>query len=116
MKRTCMALDLVDDVQLIEAYEQYHQTDNIWPEIVKGIRDSGIKDMQIYRIGLRLFMIVDYDDNLDLKQAFETMASMPRQGDWAKLMNQFQRKIAEANPNEHWAEMKPLFLLQNCKL
>ena len=116
MKRTCMALDLVDDFNLIEVYEKYHQSDNVWPEIVKGIRDSGFCDMQIYRIGLRLFMIVDYDDNLDLKQAFETMATMPRQGEWGHLMAQFQRKIAEAKPDEHWAEMTPVFLLQSCKI
>lgn len=115
MKRTCLALDLVDDPQLIEAYERYHQSDNVWLEIVKGIRNSGIDDMQIYRIGVSLFMIVDYNENLDLKQAFATMGSMPRQVEWAQLMAQFQRKITAAKPDELWAEMKPVFLLKNCK-
>ena len=108
-----MALDLRDDMQLIEAYEQYHQPEHIWPEIPQGIREAGIADMQIYRIGTRLFMIVDYDENTNLKDAFEKMGTMPRQPEWAALMNSFQKVLPEAEGGEHWATMKPVFLLND---
>jgi L-rhamnose mutarotase len=56
MKRYCLALDLVDDPLLIEEYEHWHKSDNAWPEIKKSISDSGITNMEIYRLGNRLFM------------------------------------------------------------
>ena len=53
MKRYCLALDLVDDAKLIEEYEVLHKAGNIRPEIQKSITDSGIINMEIYRIGNR---------------------------------------------------------------
>lgn len=95
-------------------YEHYHQPNHIWPEIPAGIREAGILDMQIYRIGSRLFMIVDYRADTSLRAAFEKMATMPRQPEWAALMAQFQKKLPEAQPGEHWALMEPVFLLDDC--
>lgn len=113
VKRTCMALDLKEGENIISAYEQYHSREHIWPEIPVGIREAGILDMQIYRIGNRLFMIVDYDENTDLKIAFEKMGALPRQPEWAALMAGFQQQLSEAQPGEHWATMKPVFLLND---
>ena len=36
--RYVLALDLKDDESLIATYESYHQPENIWPEIVAGIK------------------------------------------------------------------------------
>ena len=108
-----MALDLKDDEDLISEYEQYHRQENIWPEIPAGIKEAGILDMQIYRIGTRLFMIVDYDENTDLKAAFEKMGTMAQQQEWAALMGKFQKELPEVKPGEHWAAMKPVFLLND---
>lgn len=113
-QRTCMALDLKDDQKLIAEYEHYHQPAHIWPEIPQGIREAGIFDMQIYRIGTRLFMIVDYDDQMDLTTVFEKMGTMPRQSEWGALMAGFQSRLPEAGDDEHWAAMKPVFLLNDC--
>ena len=112
--RTCMALDLINDPELIAEYEKIHNPENIWPEIPKGIKASGILDMQIYRIGNHLFMILDHEENIDLKAAFELMTSMPRQPEWAAFMAGFQQKLPEAQPDEHWAKMTPVFLLNDC--
>lgn len=113
VQRTCMALDLHDDQNLISTYEQYHSPEGIWPGIPEGIREVGIRDMQIYRIGTRLFMIVDFEENTSLKAAFEKMGEMPGQPEWATLMNSFQKKLPEALAGEHWAVMKPVFLLND---
>lgn len=106
-----MALDLKDDQSLIAAYEQYHRPENIWPEIPEGIRRAGVSDMQIYRIGTRLFMIVDHEENSSLAEVFEKMAAMSRQPEWAALMAGFQKALPEAKPGEHWVAMEPVFLL-----
>lgn len=108
-----MALDLVDNAELIASYDHYHKPGNIWPEIPDGIREAGITDMQIYRIGRHLFMIVEHDGATDLKTAFDKMAALPRQGEWATWMDSFQQKLPEAAAGEHWAAMKPVFLLND---
>lgn len=113
-QRTCLALDLKDNDKLISQYEHFHQPEHIWPEIPQGIRAGGIVDMQIYRIGARLFMIVETEEGIDLITAFEAIGKMPRQTEWAAFMDGFQRRLTEAKPHEHWAEMKPVFLLTQC--
>ena len=60
MKRYCLALDLVNDPLLIDQYKAHHQ--NVWPEIIKSIKDSGILDMQIYHLANRLFMIIEVEE------------------------------------------------------
>ena len=45
MNRFCLALDLVNDPILIDQYIKHHN--NVWPEIIDSIKDSGILEMQI---------------------------------------------------------------------
>jgi L-rhamnose mutarotase len=108
-----MALNLIDNADLIASYEQIHKPGKIWPEIPAGIRDAGITDMQIYRIGRHLFMIVEHDEVIDLQTAFNKMATLPRQEEWAAWMASFQQKLPDATAGEHWATMKPVFLLND---
>ena len=70
MKRFCLALDLKDDAMLIGEYEEHHR--KVWPEILKSIKDSGIQQMEIYRINNRLFMIMETNDDF----TFERKAGM----------------------------------------
>ena len=62
MQRYCLALDLIDDAELIKEYEHWHKPENLRPEIMKSIRESGITGMEIYRTGNRLFMIMETTD------------------------------------------------------
>ena len=57
MKRYCQTLILVDDEALIAKYVEVHA--HVWPEVIQGQREVGILDMQIYRRGRSLFMIMD---------------------------------------------------------
>jgi len=107
--RYVLALDLKDDESLIATYESYHQPENIWPEIVAGIKAGGINKMDIYRIGNHLIMIVETNEGVDLKTAFEKISDMPRQDEWAKLMDTFQQRLPEAQSDEHWAMMTQIF-------
>ena len=56
MKRYCLAFDLKDDENSINAYDDYHT--KVWPEIKDSLKEAGILDMEIYRTGNRLFMII----------------------------------------------------------
>ena len=61
MRKHCLALDLKDDDALIAKYEEYHN--NVWPEVLESLSNSGINHMEIYRVGNRLFMIIEVADN-----------------------------------------------------
>jgi len=74
--RYCLALDLKDDPALIAEYEHYHE--KIWPEIEESIRLSGITDMEIYRIGPRLFMIMETDETFSFDQKGAADAANPK--------------------------------------
>jgi len=107
MKRHCLACDLKDDAGLIADYEQWHR--NVWPEIKKSITDSGVQNMQIYRVGNRLFMIMETDDSF----SFERKASMDASNEvvqkWEQLMWNYQQQLPMAKQGEKWLLMDKIF-------
>ena len=48
VKRYCRTLDLRDDPKLIAEYRRRHSQAEIWPEVIAGIREVGILEMEIY--------------------------------------------------------------------
>jgi len=111
MKRYCLALDLKDDPQLIAEYEHWHKAENSWPEIRKSILDAEILDMQIYRTGNRLFMIMETSDEYEAKRK-ETMDALnPKVQEWEQLMWLFQQPLPWAKEGEKWVLMKQIFKL-----
>lgn len=109
MKRFCFALDLKDDVTLIAEYEQYHQ--QIWPEIRKSILVSGILHMEIYRIGNRLFMIMETTDDFSFEKKAAMDARNEKVQEWENLMWRFQQPLPFAKPGEKWMLMNRIFNL-----
>ena len=111
MKRYCLTLALADDPQLIAEYKRYHE--NVWPEIIASIRDSGVEDLEIYVLGSRLFMVLDVADNF----SFEAKAAADRANakvqEWEQLMWKFQRPLPQAKPGEKWLLMEQLFKLSD---
>ena len=109
MKRYCLALDLKDDPKLIAEYEAYHN--NVWPEIIDSIKNSGIEVLDIYRTGNRLFMIIEANDDF----TFEKKATMDKANakvqEWEKLMWNFQQALPWAKPGEKWILMGKIFEL-----
>ena len=59
VKRYCQTLDLRDNPELIAEYRRRHSKEHIWKEVMEGIRQVGILEMEIYLLGTRLFMIVE---------------------------------------------------------
>jgi len=107
MKRYCFALDLKDDEVSIAEYEKIHE--NIWPEIRETIVVAGIKDMQIYRIGTRMFMIMDTEDNFSFEAKSKADAENPIVQKWENFMWTFQQALPTAKPGEKWIMMKQIF-------
>src|SRR6476620_1145706 len=111
MKRYALALDLIDDPQLIAEYEKWHAPGNGWPEIKQSIISADIIDMQIYRTGNRLFMIMETSDSFNphVKSAMDS--KNPKVQEWEKLMNQFQQPLPWAKAGEKWVLMDKIFQL-----
>ena len=109
MKRYCLALDLKDDGALIKEYEEYHQ--KVWPEVLKSIKDSGIKEMEIYRINNRLFMIMETIDDFDLEQKVKMDKTNVKVQEWEQLMWNYQQAIPGSRPGEKWRLMERIFTL-----
>ena len=109
LKRYCLALDLVDDQELIDAYEAYHK--KVWPEVLESIRDSGIREMEIYRAGNRLFMIMETDHSFSFQRKEEVDANNPRIQEWERLMWKYQQVLPCAAPGEKWVLMEKIFKL-----
>ncbi|SDF99721.1 L-rhamnose mutarotase [Chitinophaga filiformis] len=109
MKRYCLALDLVNDPALIAEYEAYHR--EVWPEIKKSITDSGITNMEIYRIMDRLFMIMEVNDSFSFEAKGAADASNPKVQEWEELMWKYQKALPVAKPGEKWLMMDRIFSL-----
>ena len=109
MNKYCLALDLVNDPQLIAEYEQYHR--NVWPEILASIKDSGITTMEIFRFGDRLFMTMETNDSFSFERKAAMDAANPKVQEWEQLMWKYQQAIPGAKPGEKWVFMNKIFQL-----
>lgn len=107
----CLALDLKNDENLIEEYERYHQ--NVWPEIIASIKDSGITGLEMYRVFNRLFMIMETDESFSFNKKNEMDASNPKVQEWENLMWHYQQALPLAKPGEKWILMNKIFDLKN---
>ena len=110
MKRYCQTLELRDEPEMIEKYVDAHA--HVWPEVQEGIREVGILDMQIYRLGTRLFMIMDTVDEFDFAKDNARLATLPRQAEWEAYVAQFQCCDPGAASTEKWQLMDKIFQLQ----
>lgn len=109
INRYCLALDLKDDPVLIAEYEKYHK--NVWPEIKKSIKDSGIEVLDIYRTGNRMFMIIEANDDFSFEKKERMDAANPKVQEWEQLMWKFQQALPGAKPGEKWMLMDKIFEL-----
>ncbi len=110
-KRYCQTLDLKDNPELIAEYRRRHTENEVWPEILQGIRSVGILEMEIYILDNRLFMIVETPLDFDWDEAFARLATLPRQEEWETYMSIFQAARPGATSAEKWRMMERMFHL-----
>jgi L-rhamnose mutarotase len=111
--RLYYALDLKDDPALIAEYERWHRPENIWPDIVDSIRAAGVRDLEIFRAGNRLVMVMDVPEDFLPAAKAAADATDPRVQAWEALMWQFQQPLPFAKPGEKWMSMTRMFSLTN---
>jgi L-rhamnose mutarotase len=111
MKRFCLTLHLKNDAALISEYEAHHK--KVWPEIVASIRDSGILNMQIYRYGTSMCMIMETEDDFSFEKKQQADINNDKVQQWEELMWKYQQPFAEAAAGEKWMLMTKIFDLED---
>lgn len=111
VKRYCQTLDLKDSPELIAEYRRRHSEGEAWSEIIWGIREVGILEMEIYILGTRLFMIVEAPLDFDWDTAMARLSTLPRQQEWEDYMSEFQKAAPGCSSNEKWRMMERMFNL-----
>ena len=109
VKRYCQTLDLKDNEALIAEYRKRHSEGEAWTEIIDGIREVGILEMEIYILGTRLFMIVETPLDFEWDEAMARLATLPRQAEWEDYMAEFQLVKAGMASAEKWQLMERMF-------
>jgi len=111
MKRLVYALDLQDDPHAIEEYEAWHRADRIWPAVLASLRAAGIAELEIYRTGTRLMLILEAPDEFSPEAKARADAANPEVQQWEQLMWLFQRPLPWSMPGQKWMPMQRIFRL-----
>lgn len=107
MTQYMLALDLKPDAALIAEYEAYHRA--VWPEILDSIRESGIVQMEIYRTGNRLCMLLQTADDFTFERKARLDAANAKVQQWETLMERYQQRLPGAVPGQKWVPMELVF-------
>lgn len=106
--RYALALDLVDDAQCMADYEKAHA--NLWPEVRAHLHAQGVLGMEIYRLGTRLFMVMEVDPAVYSAQGMAQAAlSNPAIVRWEALMWTYQSPTPWTPAGEKWVAMAKIF-------
>lgn len=112
MRRFCLTLDLKNDPELIRQYEEHHK--RVWPDVINSIKAAGIENMEIYRFGTRLFMMMEVNDSFSFERKAEADRNNEKVQEWEILMWNYQQPLAEAATGEKWMLMNKIFDLNEC--
>ena len=107
LKKYCLALDLKDEKEKIDAYLKCHN--NGWPAIHNSLKDSGIISAEIFHTGNRLFMILEVDKSFSFNKKAKLDGSNPKVVEWETLMWKFQQSIPNSKPGVKWVLMDKIY-------
>lgn len=107
--RYCFALDLVDDAVRIKEYESHHA--EVWPEVRDSFRRAGIENVELYRTGNRLFMLLDVNEHFSFDKKKKIDDEDPVVQRWEALMSTYQQPLPWAEKGEKWVLMNSIFKL-----
>lgn len=106
-----LALDLVDCAEKIAEYQRLHQ--QIWPEVVTHLHKYGVVNMEIYRLGTRLFMVMEVNEQYDAAAFADASLRDADIQRWEALMWQFQQPTPWTPAGEKWVTMDRIFSLHD---
>jgi L-rhamnose mutarotase len=107
MRTHVFTIELKNEREVIESYKNYHK--HIWPEVKKDLEAVGIRRMETYLLGNRLVTFIQAEDTFDPKKDLLNYASCERTREWDRIMNGYQKPVADAKPGEWWASMELVY-------
>jgi L-rhamnose mutarotase len=107
--RLYFALDLKDDAALIAEYERWHRPERVWPEVIAALSAAGVTELEIFRSGNRLVMVMDAPPSF--AAADPAAPAIGRIAQWEELMWRFQQSLPFAEPGQKWVPMQRIFSL-----
>ena len=110
-RRVVQFLSLRDNPELIAEYRRLHSREYIWQEIINGIREVGILEMEIYICGTRLVMILEVPADFAWNVSMERLSRLPRQQEWENTVARFQAALPGQSSSEKWCPMERMFHL-----
>lgn len=111
VKRYCQFLEIKDCPELISRYIECHDKDHAWREVIEGIRRVGILEMELYRLGNKVVMIVETPLDFDWASAMAKLAGLPRQAEWESFVAEMQGCDPTAPSDSKWQLMERIFYL-----
>ena len=92
--------------EAIVEYKRYHAA--VWPDILKMIRECGIRNYSIYLKDDFLFGYFEYHGS-DYTADMAKMAADPKTQEWWRVMMPMQKPLDSRNEGEWWADMEEVF-------
>ncbi|NPD82513.1 L-rhamnose mutarotase [Prevotella sp. PINT] len=108
-KRYVQTMELKDSEELIRRYCEAHDELHMRPEVLAGMREVGILEMELYRLGTQVVMIVDAPEDFDWDTAMAKLAQLPGQDDWEAYVAQFQQCNPTDTSDQKWKMMDRIF-------
>lgn len=109
MKRFGLTCMLKDDSERIREYEEYHA--NVWPEVVKGCYDAGIRRVFTYRVGTQMFQFIEAVDDFDMERDMAKYMDDPKAKEWDELMRTYQETFPGQPEGTTWVPMEEIYTM-----
>lgn len=105
-----LTANLVEDPKMQQEYLDYHTTQfEKWPEIAKGFCNADFQQLQVFKNGRQLMLIISIPKGESLDELNpKTTENNPRVNDWNALMGKYQMGIEGTKPGETWMFMKKI--------
>lgn len=94
--------------EIIPEYKRIHAA--VWPEILKAIHDSNIRNYSIFLKEPENWLIAYWEYvGSDYLADMEKIKHAPRMQEWWDITDPMQMRFETAKPGEWWASMEEVF-------
>jgi len=84
-----LTLNLKNDESLISIFEEHYQKGKVWPEILNSWSAAGILNMDMFRSGTCLLVVITVDKFFSIEKKIELDRTNLKVREWEELMDGF---------------------------